>query len=230
MPSRSDTDELRAEYLAIRRLVERDLTELWGSLDLSRPEAARDALLVLVPALVDSYGSAASAVAAEWYDDMRAGEGVRGRFRAVAQESPYSDAVEPTVRRAAGALWTDAPSAGLSPLVAKAPKYALAAGRQTVTRSSDLDPRARGWKRVTRANACKFCLLLAGRGAVYAEGSVHFASHDDCNCASSPEWDPDAPEVDAPVYAASVRTTRMTPAERHQHNLGVQRAIREYVE
>lgn len=230
MPSRSDVQELRAEYEAIRGLVERDLRELWGSLDLSRPEAARDVLLQVVPALVDSYGDAAATVAAEWYDDMRAAEGVRGRFRALPQPSPYQDAAEGTVRRAAGALFTDSPEPALAALAAKAPKYALAAGRQTVITSSERDPDSRGWKRVTRAGSCKFCQMLAGRGGVYTKGSVHFASHDDCNCASAPVWDRDAPEVDAPVYEASRRTTHMTPEEKAAHNAIIQRAIREYVE
>src|SRR5881392_704504 len=109
MPSHSDVQQLRAEYKAIRGLVERDLRELWASLDLSRPEAARDVLLQVVPALVDSYGDAAAAVAAEWYDDMRAAAGVRGRFRALPQESVYLTAAEGTVRRAAGDLFTENP-------------------------------------------------------------------------------------------------------------------------
>ncbi len=230
MPSRSDVQELRAEYEAIRRLVERDLAELWASLNLSRPEAARDALLLLVPALVDSYGAVAATVAAEWYDDMRAGEGVAGRFRAVAQASPYADAVEGTVRRVAGSLFTEVPGEGLTSLTAKAPKFALAAGRQTVIRSSEMDPRASGWKRVTRSGSCRFCRLLEGRGGVYTKSSVHFASHDDCNCASAPEWDAEAPEVDVEVYAASRRTTTMTPAEKERHNAVIQRAIDEFVD
>lgn len=221
--------ELRTAQAGIRTLVERSLTTFYGSLSLSRPEAARDALLTFVPALVAQYGQTAADVAADWYDEMRAVEGVPGRYRAQAQESPYADAVDPMVRRAAGDLFTDSPRGTLTALTASAGKYVLAAGRQTIMTATDLDPRARGWRRVTRGGACKFCQMLAGRsGAVYTERSAHFAAHGKCNCASVPDWDPNAPEVDVALYEASKRTTGMTPAEKAQHNALIRRAVAAY--
>lgn len=213
----------------MRGLVVRDLESFFGSLNLARPEAARDALLEYVPLLVSQYGQSAAAVAADWYDDVRAAERVGGRFRALAQASPYEDAVEGTVRRVAGALFTDAPTDTLTSLAGRVGKYVLAAGRETVRVSTARDPRASGWQRVTRAGACGFCRMLAGRGGVYREATAHFASHDDCNCASVPSWDQTAPEVDVAVYEASKRTTGMTPEQKARHNAAVQRAIDEYV-
>lgn len=228
MPSRSDVEELRREYEKIRAAVVGDLENFWSFVDLSNPDRARNALASYIPLLVQQHSEAAATIAAEWYDDMRAGEGVPGNFRARSEDSPYQDAVDGTVRRAAGSLYTDRPTEALAAIAAKAPKYALAAGRQTIIRSTDRDPRARGWRRVTRAGACKFCQMLAGRGGVYTKSSVHFASHGDCNCASAPEWDQSAPEVDVDLYEASRRTTMMTPAQREHHNALIQRAIDEY--
>jgi hypothetical protein len=226
--SSADAARLRQAQIGVRRLVERDLAEFFGSLNLGRPEAARDALLGFVPVLVAQYGESAASVAADWYDDVRASERVPGRFRALMQESPYQSAVTDTVRRAAGALFSDNPGATLLALSATTGKYALAAGRETITASTARDPRASGWQRVTRGGACGFCRMLAGRGAVYRDGTAHFASHGDCNCAAVPSWDPDAPEVDVTLYRASQRTTNMTPAQRERHNALIERAIGEY--
>lgn len=230
MVSPAEADRLRQAQIGVRRLVERDLTAFFASLDLSRPEVARDALLEYVPYLVETYGDSAAAVAADWYDEVRSAESVPGRFRALAQPSPYQSAVEETVRRAAGSLFTDSPAGTLTALLAPSGKYVLAAGRQTIATSTARDPRASGWQRVTRVGACGFCRMLSGRGGVYREATAHFAAHGDCNCAAVPSWDPNAPEVDVALYKASQRTTLMGPDQRERHNALIQRAIGEYAD
>lgn len=228
MVSPAEAERLRLAQAGVRALVVRDLEAMFGSLNLARPEHARDALRAYMPALVRQYGESAAAVAADWYDETRAAAGVPGRYRAQMAASPYEDATEGLVRRASGALFTEQPAGALATLAASAPKYVLAAGRQTIMTSTARDPQASGWQRVTRADACGFCLMLAGRGAVYKDSTAHFASHGDCNCAAVPSWDASAPEVDVEVYQASRRTTSMSPAEKERHNALIQRAIDEY--
>jgi hypothetical protein len=235
MVSRADADRLRSAQIGVRRLVERDLAAFWGSLNLNHPEAARDALLAFVPALVTSYGESAASVAADWYDDVRAAERVRGRFRAAMVVPDETEAVQGVVRRAAGALFTDEPAAALASITGRAALYALEGSRQTVMRSTHRDPQASGWQRVARPGACRFCRLLEGRGAVYKEATAHFAAHGgakggECNCAAVPSWDRDAPEVDVRLYEASKRTTGMSEAEKVRHNALIQRAVDEYVD
>jgi hypothetical protein len=47
----------------------------------------------------------------------------------------------------------------------------------TITKNADADPAAGGWYRFARPGACKFCVMLAGRGDVYTEAHrSHFAS------------------------------------------------------
>ncbi len=70
---------------------------------------------------------------------------------------------------------------------AAAMRHALNGGRQTITDTVALDQAATGWARVTSGNACKFCSMLAGRGAVYSEQSVGFEAHDGCSCSAEPE-------------------------------------------
>lgn len=235
MVSQADAERFRQAQVGIRRLVERDLDAMWANIwskapsGPTQPYVVRDMFLQAVPVLVNRYGEDAAAVAADWYEEQRLVAGVGGAFRAVTAPSPYMDAVDGTVRRAAGALWTPNPEAMLVAVKASSGKYVLAASRATIQRNVARDPRAAGWQRVTRAGACEFCRMLAGRGDVYMESTVHFASHGDCNCAAVPSWDQNAPEVDVDLYEASKRTSLMSPEEKERHNALIQRAIREYV-
>lgn len=188
MVSRADAARLRMAQRGIRALVERDLAAFFGSLNLSQPERSRDRLLAYVPLLVAQYGESAAALAADWFDDQRSVAGVRGRFTAALVIPDQSIKIVHTVRRAAGLLFTDAPSRALVPLHAKAPEYVLESSRETIAQAAVRDPQARGWQRVTSSNACEFCTMLAGRGAVYNDLSVHFEAHGACNCVAAPSW------------------------------------------
>ncbi|MCG7284972.1 hypothetical protein MHY85_03165 [Cellulomonas sp. ACRRI] len=221
MPSAEEVARYRSQQAGIAALVKRDLTAFWNSLDLNRPEAARDALLRFMPSLVTEYGETAASVAADWYDDMRFSEGVPGRFRAEMADAVADALVESQVRFGAQHLFTDTPTGTLDFLTLAVTKYALYPGRATIARSANLDPAASGWQRVARPGACKFCRMLAGRGGVYKEATAHFASHGDCGCAAVPSWDRDAPEVDVRAYVASERTSRMSPEQRERHNARV---------
>lgn len=63
-----------------------------------------------------------------------------------------------------------------------ATRMTLLGGRDTITRAAVNDPDASGWERVITPGACGFCSMLAGRGGVYSESSVHFRAHDHCHC------------------------------------------------
>ena len=178
--------ELREGVASLALLAIRDLSGVWAAV--STPEQARAALLEAIPALVDRYGSAAAAVAADWYDDMRDAAGVGGRFFAIPAEvgDVGADAL---------ARW------GIGPLFADEPDWLLArsliAGglqrrivnlaRDTVMGSSIADKRAIGWSRAG-AGGCEFCAMLIGRGAVYTEATASFESHDRCHCVAVPEF------------------------------------------
>ncbi len=231
MVSRAEADRLRRSQAGVRVLVERDLDVMWRrvwSRTASGPTQAanaRDAFLTLVPDLVARYGEMASAVAADWYEAQRQATGIGGTFTVALQASPYMDAIEGTVRRTAGALWTPRPEQMLESLRPAVSKYVQAAGRITITRASDRDPKAYGWARVGSGASCRFCLMLIGRGEVYRERSVHFAAHKGCDCSAVPSWDPDAPEVEVDVYEASKRTSSMSQLQRDKHNARLQAAL-----
>jgi len=68
-------------------------------------------------------------------------------------------------------------------------RHTLNAGRTTVFGSVVVDPAALGWARITDADPCDFCKMLAGRGLVYkTERSAGGLNrwHDGCACAVVP--------------------------------------------
>jgi len=221
----TDVATIRQANASIEALALRDLRAFWASLDLSRPERARDALLEFLPVLSSQYGEAAAVVAADWYDELRSAAGVPSRFRAVMAAPVPAEAAVAQVRFGARHLFTDTPQQMLTFLEGVASKYVLQPGRDTVQLSAAADPAARGWHREVRAGACDFCRLLAGRGGVYTEKSVRFAAHHNCHCVAVPSWDASAPEVPVSAYVASRRTSEMSPAQRAEHN----RRLRDYM-
>lgn len=221
MATRSDVDLIRAANAGLVRLALRDLEAFWASLNLSRPEAARDALLRFLPVLVAQYGDAGAAVAADWYDDLRLAERAPGNFRAQMAAPVAPERVEARVRFGAQHLFTDAPGQTLTFLTSAATKYVLEPSRATVAESTKVDPAAVGWHRETRPGACGFCRMLAGRGGVFRKETARFAAHDDCGCVAVPSWDASAPEVPVSAYVASERTRAMSPEQRERHNARV---------
>lgn len=83
---------------------------------------------------------------------------------------------------------------------AAAVRHALDGGRDQMRAAAKADPRAIGWARVTQADPCYFCALLASRGPVYGEkvfddsnamftGSGTAKVHDACQCTMEPSYD-----------------------------------------
>lgn len=186
MVSRADVTRLASLNQGVAALVIRDLNAFWSSLDLSRPEAARDEMLRVVPVLVRRYGDIAATIASDWYSQMRVQAGVRSTFRPVLAGNVEPIKVDQSIRRAAGALFTDRPDGTLATVLATMTKYALEPGRHTVGRSSRLDPaRPRVARVPTGPTTCSFCLMLASRGPRYwslesAGRNEKFHPYDDC--------------------------------------------------
>lgn len=224
MVSTAQANEMRAIQAGIVASATADLEEFFSTLDLDRPEAARNALLTFLPLLILRYGQAGAVLAADWYDDLRAIEQIPGRFRAPTAEPDRVEAkAEATVRRAMGYAFAAGAATAVGQALAIAPAGASAAGlilpalvtpttklvlapaRDTITLAALADPEAAGWTRITRAGSCKFCRALAQKGDVYKRRTVDFAAHGNCNCGAAPSWDKNGPEVDVRAYEASER-------------------------
>jgi hypothetical protein len=176
----------------IAALVERDLLDFIGALDFGRPEVVQAALFDYVPALISEYGDVAATVAADWFDELRAEEGVRGRFRAPLAPTVPVDQVNSRLgyaTRASGPLWVGDTATVTAFLGMMSNEYALQPGRDTVMEAAHKDGAA--WARVPEPGACKFCLMLASRGFVYSKSTVGDSKkfHGKCRCNAMPVWD-----------------------------------------
>ena len=193
MTTRGDMNRLSTAQREVVAMAQRDLVGMFATMDLSRPERVRDALLEVVPLLVREYGAIAATAAAEWYEQTR-GTQVGGRYAALLGDQADPAAVAGTVRWAAGHLWTEDPSQTLTVVSGAIQRYIRYAGRDTVSRNIGRDPRRPRWGRVPRGdNTCAFCEVMASRGFVYLNqrtaGGLGNDYHTGCGCEEVPEWD-----------------------------------------
>lgn len=191
---------------ALRLLTSAAVNDALGLLTAADPRAA---LIEASTPLVSYYADGTAALAADYYDELRDVANPARAFRA----SPVIDLDEERLRRAA--IWAT------EPLYIAEPDPVLAAARvaemmqpevvqpfrDTITGNQQRDPDAVGYRRNASGGACRFCRMLAGRGAVYKEASAHFASHPGCHCTASPVFNGESgPEANAIQYVASERT------------------------
>lgn len=146
---------------------------------------AAEALHDILPGLIRTYGQAAAAMAADWYDDLRESMGVGGRFVAIP-----ADIDDVGAHALVGwALDTASDDGSLVALLEGGmQRRVVNFGRFTVTENAYRDPHADGWMRLGQGANCAFCDMLISRGAVYSESVVTFASHDHCNCIAVPAF------------------------------------------
>lgn len=189
MTSRDDLNRLTAAQRELVRMAQNELRGFFSTVDLTRPERVRDALLEIVPLLTREYGELVATVAAEWFEEVHP-----GAFLAqTAAETFPSAGVAENVRYHAASLFTDDPYAALSGISGAMQRFILYSGRTTVARNVQLDPSKPRFGRVpTGAKTCAWCSLLASRGFVYltreSAGIVASDYHDDCDCQIVPEW------------------------------------------
>jgi len=207
--------DARLALVAVTSAGVTDAEVLLGRLNGS-PEQVRAALFEVIPALIDTYSLGSSALAVDWYDDLREEAAAPGRFTS---EPVIPDRAE-KVRNMLG--WATQPLFDAEPNPAEvglrllpSVQYEIALpNRATLTTNVHRDPAANGWQRVA-SGGCKFCRMLAGRGAVYKEDTAHFASHTNCHCTAQPVFQGHrGVEADVVQYAASKRRGSRTPADK----------------
>lgn len=186
---------LNSSLLTVTTAALAELDPVWA---LNPPDIG-PVLFDVLPALVEKWGTAASSVAADWYEELRATQDIAGRYTAFVKPLPDLGA---EALAGWGAEPLKAPAElqpveldKLSPLESARDrvegglqKRIVNAANHTITDNTDQDPQAKGYMRRTRPGACKFCIMVASRGAVYTKASVTFACHEHCYCEAVPAW------------------------------------------
>lgn len=185
------------------------------------PDRTLSVLLDETPGIVAYYSDGSAALAADHYDDLREAAHPPTRYTA----EPIVNLREEKIRT--GVLWS------VEPLYRPEPDQVLAASRlaeviqletarpfrDTITTNTRRDPSAVGWQRFT-GGGCKFCSMLAARGAVYKASTAHFAAHPSCKCSAAPVFEGHAgQEASVMQYVASAR--KRTPQQ--------QQALRDFL-
>ncbi|WP_040911933.1 VG15 protein [Wenjunlia vitaminophila] len=193
----------RAAQRGLTRLLVRDMRRLRRLIIPSRLEASVPPWIDAVRALVDQYGQASAALAADFYDAERVAARVTGTFTVPLVTAPPDGQVDSSLRWATKDLWSRDPDdpatteAQRQPMDVRlhqaekkaevvAQKLVAGQGRGTVQEAVRRDRQAVGWARTAALGACAFCKLLATRGAVYKQDTADFRAHDGCHCGVLP--------------------------------------------
>jgi hypothetical protein len=189
--------------------VTRLLSSLTGS-----PESQRADLLDAVPELIGYYTLGSSALAADFYDDERERASARGSFSAEPLIADRARKIGNAIAWATEPLFAPSDVTVLQRLAPVVQLETARPYRDTITTNRQRDPEAVGWRRIA-ADGCKFCRLLAGRGAVYKHDTARFASHPNCHCTAQPVFQGQGgDEAGVIQYVASKR--RKTDADRER--------------
>lgn len=151
------------------------------------PGQFRGALFAAAPLIVSEYAPGASMLALDWYEELRQEVAPQQLFTPTPVLRVTDEDVAAIIARLTESLRTiqQATDEEAARLVAEAARLAEAemqkqvatAFRETITENSREDPASVGWRRFARPEACKFCLMLAARGAVYTQATARFAAH-----------------------------------------------------
>ena len=191
----------RGADLVIERALIADLEVLWSQVKGWDPIAVENALVELLPGMVDRYGSAYAEVAAQWFEALIGERPVLGGSLRVEQ-------VQRSVRWALRPYLQGAPLSGASARVAGSVlRHAKQAGRDTLDASVRETPGVLYARRLQGPSHCDFCVILASRGPVY--GSRLTAGdrwqgnefHDLCDCEIVPVRGDWVPDISSPMSA-----------------------------
>lgn len=227
MPTQAELEVIADHRRSFDTLIElaiADLLPVWSGLDPNDVRGVQDVLYPVLSDLVALYASAASALGADWYDDLRTASDVPGRFRAVPGALPDAEAVPVLVRWGTGPLFSATPNLAATQELVEGGYQKLIgdADRSSVFRSINADRSARGWARQTTGKSCPFCRYLAGRGAVYSAETAGFASHNHCDCVAVPKFG-DGPAIASLPYTPSSKFR--TQAARDANNARLRQAL-----
>lgn len=172
MATSAQVAEFRQANQALVTLAQRDLADFWAALPLDGdPARVRNILLDFYPDLLTAYGDTAAVLGADWYDLLRHVPSSSASFSAVLASPVQVEQAQASVRWAVGPLFRDDPdpAVALARLMGSTQRLVIQPGRDSIWDSARRDPVRTGVARVpSGASTCRFCIMLASRGAIYS--------------------------------------------------------------
>lgn len=177
-----------------------DLFAFFSTWDMTQPEAIRNALLEVVPAITAEYGDAAAEAATLWYEEVRDAARVGGGFTARPAAGAPAAVLEQNVRYAAGQIFVGNPERALGIIASAIGRHLVNQSRGTIEENVSRDPSGPAYARVpSGAKTCAWCEMLASRGFLYFTAETAGALgqfHDDCDCQIIPQFGPGKPRLE----------------------------------
>lgn len=194
---------LRQAQNDVVTLALREIRAFWRTLDFSDPVSAVLALEAFLPDVVQAYGELGAAAAADFYEELRdASPAARTAYAAVLADPPNVEQIRKSAKWTAGPLFKQVaeghlflpdpdPEKALGRVVDITDRLIKKQARDTVALNVERDPARARYARVpSGSSTCAFCMMLAGRGAVYSsESAAHKDYHGHCDCVPTPVWD-----------------------------------------
>ena len=195
----------RGIQLGLRAELVRDVTRMWPRLNFADLGSTWPAWLQVMSVLLRRYHARSVSSAALYYQ--------------AARQSETGDPGGPGLVLSAGTLesvWVDkslgwsAPGVYSKLLRADTPpplaaqkalvqtlgvssRLVMDGGRRTIADTADADDACYGYARITDGNPCRFCAMVASRGAVYKTAAAAGESrrwHNHCGCTVAPSFTP----------------------------------------
>lgn len=212
-------DAVRAELAVITSAA---AVEIAAEIAAAPVERQVSLALETVALLVPSYYDAAGSLAVDWYDELRDEADPASAFTPSIIGDPATDWIEREIAAFQKTLDADLidlqeqNERAIDEMLALATKEVARGYRDSILGNTRTDTDAIGWSRITRPGACKFCVMLAGKGSVYnSRSTAIFAAHTNCHCAARPEFKggDHGPEANALQYVASSRRAKTDKAQ-----------------
>lgn len=171
----------------------RDVLAVWQGLNLRDVRQSWPALRTALAALIRDRHGQAAALGTGYYQQARRAAGVLGEAPRVVVPPPPEPLITATLDSTGpygllGRIKTGQQVAAANEntgvvMSGAAQRLITNGARQAVLQSVEADAKAVGWVRVTSANPCAFCAMLAGRIVLYrTEASAGFEAHNHCSC------------------------------------------------
>jgi hypothetical protein len=186
------------------------------------PTARRAALLEGVPEIIGYFSQGSAALAVDFYEEERDRAGVLDRtFVTEFVVNDRTVKIRRGVAWASDPLFSDDEELAGNRLAEIVQLETARPYRDTILTNRRNDPESVGWRRIA-SSGCKFCRMLADRGAVYRQSTVQFASHPNCHCTAQPVFRENDPGTEVGEFQYMASRRNKTPETR--------RRVREYLE
>lgn len=206
----------RQVQAALSAQAMREAAQVWPLLDPKRLSDSFPLWLRVMMALTRNYHTQSAQAAAQAYRAMR-DLASKAPLNVKLAAPPSEEWMAKAYRFSGpGMLSSDTaqPNTALSTTLGTAARIVQDGARTTTIDTSNADPVAVGWYRVTDGNPCSFCALLASRGIAYkSQRQADFKSHNHCMCSAAPAFsrDHELPELNKEALNVYYQATRGLP-------------------